>query len=60
MFGYFPYLIDEEDWCRMDGNWSRDISYVCTYTSVYAVLPKLEARVSESKFELTGLYSCPL
>lgn len=35
------------------------LSYICVYPFVYTVLPKLEANVSESKFESTGLRSCP-
>lgn len=35
------------------------LNYICVYTPVYAVLPKLEANVSKSKFEFTGLCPCP-
>lgn len=34
------------------------LSYICVYTPVYAALPKLEVRVSETKFEFTELYPC--
>lgn len=35
------------------------LSYICVYTPVYAVLPKLETNVSVAKFKFTGLCLCP-